>query len=206
MAVSSASIDDRMAKYVYEHHLCAMLMIRYRKYIDVLIDFPKLLIAVIQGPAYGIAVTTLPYFDLVYAAHEATFTTPFSTLGICLEGCSSVTFPALLGQALSTRLLYMSETVTCEDMVRAGLIAEVLPANGIQNAVLDKVEKQLETLSGQSIMASKSLVWTEERRKFLHKVNEDEMRVLAERVQSDDHRQAIARFQERRKAKKAAKL
>lgn len=171
-----------------------------------LIDFPKLLIAVVQGPAYGIAVTTLPYFDLVFAAPEATFTTPFSTLGICLEGCSSVTFPALLGHALSTRLLYMAETVSCEDMVRAGLIAEVMPADGIQKAVLDRVEKQLETLSVQSIMASKGLVMTAERRKYLHKVNQEEMAVLAQRVQSDDHRQALSAFQARRKAKKASKL
>ena len=177
-----------------------------RKYIDVLIDFPKLLIAIVQGPAYGISVTTLPFFDLVYAAPEATFTTPFSTLGICLEGCSSVTFPALLGQALSTRLLYTAETVTCEEMNRTGLIVEVLPAEGIQKVVLEKVEKQLETLSYKSIIASKGLVLNKERRAFLHRVNQEEMAVLAERVQSEDHRQALAAFQERRKAKKASKL
>jgi peroxisomal 3,2-trans-enoyl-CoA isomerase len=171
-----------------------------------LIDFPKLLIAVIQGPAYGISVTTLPFFDLVYAAPEATFTTPFSTLGICLEGCSSVTFPVLLGQALSTRLLYMADTITCEEMNKTGLIAEVLPASGMEKVVLEKVEKQLETLSYKSIVASKGLVWTAEKRKALHKVNQEEMAVLAERVQSEDHRQALAAFQERRKAKKASKL
>lgn len=150
--------------------------------------------------------TTLPFFDLIYCSPEATFTTPFSTLGICLEGCSSVTFPALLGQTLSTRLLYLSETVPVDELASTGLIAEILPHDRLAEVVLEKVAKKLEGLSYGSIVASKSLVRSPETRRSLHAVNEREMRVLAERVASEDHRQALVRFQERRKQKKAAKL
>ncbi|VEL26599.1 unnamed protein product [Protopolystoma xenopodis] len=68
------------------------------RFVAAFIDFPKPLVALVNGPAVGISVTTLGLYDYIFAADNATFHTPFTSLGQTPEGCSSYTFPKVMGQ------------------------------------------------------------------------------------------------------------
>ena len=65
-----------------------------------LIDFPKPLVAVVQGPAVGLGCAMLPHFDTVYCSERAYFSVPYTDLGQTPEACSSYTFPKILGHSM----------------------------------------------------------------------------------------------------------
>ena len=72
---------------------------------DAIIEFPKPIVAAVNGPAIGASVTTATLMDDIVATEEATFSLPFAKLGVPPEGCSSVTFKELLGERNAERML-----------------------------------------------------------------------------------------------------
>lgn len=68
------------------------------KFVQSFIDFSKPLIAIVNGPAIGISFTVLGLFDMVITSDRAKFSAPFTQKALSPEGCSSYTFPKLMGR------------------------------------------------------------------------------------------------------------
>ncbi len=71
--------------------------------------------------------TVLALCDLVIASSRATFQTPFSALGQSPEGCSSLTFPILMGSSKASEMLLFGKKLTAEEAVERNLVAKVVP-------------------------------------------------------------------------------
>lgn len=63
-----------------------------KKIFNVFIQFPKPIIAAVNGPGIGGGVTAPALCDVTIASDKATFLTPFEQLGVKPEGCSTVHF------------------------------------------------------------------------------------------------------------------
>ncbi|KAF7708940.1 hypothetical protein HF521_017997 [Silurus meridionalis] len=163
-----------------------------RRYVKAYIDFPKPLIAVINGPAVGISVTILGLFDVVYATESATFHTPFSNLGQSPEGCSSYTFPKTMGAAKASEILLFNKKLTATQACELGLVTEVFPDSSFQSEVWTRL-KAYAKLPPNSLALSKQLIRQVEKDK-LHAVNDAEVDRLIERWLSDECMQAIMNF------------
>ncbi|XP_058479879.1 enoyl-CoA delta isomerase 2, mitochondrial [Solea solea] len=163
-----------------------------RKYVKAYIDFPKPLIAVVNGPAVGISVTLLGLFDLVYATERATFHTPFSQLGQSPEGCSSYIFPKIMGSAKASEVLLFNKKLSAVQACELGLVTEVFPDNSFQTEVWGRLRSYAK-LPRNSLALSKQLIRSEEKQR-LHAVNDAEVERLMERWTSDECANAIMTF------------
>ncbi|XP_054447881.1 enoyl-CoA delta isomerase 2 isoform X2 [Pteronotus mesoamericanus] len=166
--------------------------IMLRDFVDSFIDFPKLLIAVVNGPAVGIAVTTLGLFDAVYASDRATFHTPFTQLGLSPEGCASYTFPKIMGPIKAKEMLLFGKKLTAREACAQGLVTEVFPDNTFQKEVWARL-KAYSKLAPNSLRISKMIIRNVEKEK-LHAVNAEECSTLQERVLSDECINAAINF------------
>jgi len=114
---------------------------RLKAYVAAYIDCKKPLIALVHGPAVGIAVTVLGLCDAVYASDAATFQSPFSSLGQSPEGCSSYTFPRIMGYARASELLFFNSKITAGQAKDWGLVSEVIPNDRFQEEAWKKVKQ-----------------------------------------------------------------
>ncbi|KAG0768402.1 hypothetical protein G6F66_002356 [Rhizopus arrhizus] len=171
--------------------------------VDEMINFPKLLIAAVNGNAIGFGVTTLALCDIVYSVPGATFNTPFMKFAFCAEGCSSVLFPRIMGISKANEMLLMGRTFTAEELVQCGFISRLLPADNFHEQVLNIAEESAK-FSTDALKVSKKLIRDVDRQQLL-KINEIEMEKLTERMKSKDSIDKIMKFVEDAKLKRVTK-
>ena len=76
-----------------------------RSFVNTFIQFRKLIMVSVNGPANGLEASILPLCDLVWANEKAWFQTPYTTFGQSPDGCSTVMFPKILGGASANKML-----------------------------------------------------------------------------------------------------
>ncbi|XP_049620855.1 LOW QUALITY PROTEIN: enoyl-CoA delta isomerase 2 [Suncus etruscus] len=167
-----------------------------RDFVGAFIDFPKPLVAAVNGPAVGISVTLLGLFDVVYASDKATFHTPFSSLGQSPEGCSSYMFPKIMGPAKAAEMLIFGKKLTAREALAQGLVTEVFPDNVFREEVWARLRAHSK-LPPNSLRISKELLRKNEK-ETLHAVNAEECRILQSRWLSDECLNAIMAFMTRK--------
>jgi enoyl-CoA hydratase/carnithine racemase len=101
-------------------------------FLKALHDFPKPLIAAVQGNAVGIGTTMLLHCDLVYASQDALFSMPFVTLGLVPEAGSSLLFPRLVGHAKASEIFLTGRSFDASESLDMGLI------NSIENSPIER--------------------------------------------------------------------
>lgn len=101
-----------------------------------LLDFPKPIIAAINGAAAGVGLVMALFCDLRFAASGVKMTTAFSRRGLIAEYGSSWMLPKLIGLPRALDLLLSGRVVTAEEALAMGLVNGVVPGDELMAHVM----------------------------------------------------------------------
>ena len=94
-------------------------------YFRALSDFPKPLLASVDGEATGVGCTTLFHCDLVFASQSSTFRVPFVDFGLIPDAATSLLAPERLGYMQAFRFFCLGEVLDAKKAQGLNLVSEV---------------------------------------------------------------------------------
>lgn len=124
---------------------------------DGLAEFPKPVVAAVNGLGLGIGATMLPFCDLVLMADTARLRLPFTSLGVAPEAGSSYTFAATLGLQRAAYHLFTAEWMSADDALAGGLAWRVVPLADLLDEAM-QLAQQIATMPIASLVATKELI------------------------------------------------
>ncbi len=155
----------------------------------------KPVVAAVNGLAIGIGTTMLLHCDLVYAVDTARFQMPFVNLGLVPELGSSLVLPALAGHARAAELLMLGDMFDVSVAKDIGLVNAVCSADELLPTA-QGAAKKLALKPPAALRQTKALMNAD-----LDTVRariDAEAKVFSERLNSDEVKEAIAAFFEKR--------
>lgn len=153
------------------------------------------MIAGVDGLAIGVGTTMLMHCDMVFATKATTLKTPFLDLGLVPEAGSSLIAPLIMGQQRAFELLVMGEKFSADRAHAAGLINHIIEEDALEKRVMEAAQK-LTALPPEALRLSRGLLRPNEE-EILKRIDQ-EAALFAERLDSDEAREAFAAFMEKR--------
>ncbi|XP_030616727.1 chromodomain Y-like protein isoform X1 [Delphinapterus leucas] len=147
-----------------------------RNFVNTFIQFKKLIIVAVNGPAIGLGASILPLCDVVWANEKAWFQTPYTAFGQSPDGCSTVMFPKIMGGAYANEMLLSGRKLTAQEACGRGLVSQVFCSGTFTQEVMVRI-KELASCNPVVLEESKALVRCNMKLE-LEQANERECEVL----------------------------
>lgn len=163
-------------------------------FIQALGQFEKPIVAAVPGIAVGVGTTMLLHCDLVYVADTAKLTAPFVNLALVPEAASSLLMPARIGYVKAFAAFALGESISGPEAVTLGLANKALPLEEVLPAARAAAQTLAKKPAG-SLVATKKLMRDGE---IILARMKQESAIFAERLRSDEAREAFSAFAERR--------
>ncbi|NNU84565.1 enoyl-CoA hydratase [Geobacillus sp. BMUD] len=185
------TMGQSSASKAYEH------IGRLNRLIVTMKSCEKPIIAVVHGVAAGAGFNLALACDLILAAEDSQFILSFANVGLVSDGGGSYWLPRLVGPHLAKQFFFTAEPIPACRLYELGVISDVVPAETLREAAKALAVK-LASGPTKAIGKQKRLI-EHALNATLEDILEMERLIQGVMVETDDHREGVAAFQEKRK-------
>ncbi len=162
------------------------------KFVKVLSEFSKPLVAAVAGVAVGIGTTLLLHCDMVIAATNSKFKLPFTQLGLCPEAGSSLLLTQKVGQNKAFELMVLGTLFDAEQALSFGIANQVCQANELFT-LTEKAANAIAALPTDAVMTSRRLI-RQANQVALKQIINDESQEFVRLVNSSECKHILGQF------------
>ncbi|MFZ3201226.1 MAG: enoyl-CoA hydratase-related protein [Candidatus Acidiferrales bacterium] len=159
-------------------------------------SMPKLVVAAVNGAAFGGGMSLALACDLRIASTEATFAQSFAQLGLYPDFGATYFLPRLVGLSRASELFYTAETLTAAEACRIGIACRVWPPETFE----EETRKLAAHLAAGPPLAIRDVKRTMigEMRRDLERALDEEIRLALHCFLTEDCAEGLAAFFEKR--------
>lgn len=158
----------------------------------------KPVIGAINGVAVGVGATMLLPMDMRLASETARFGYVFARRGIAPDGAASWFLPNLVGRAQALEWCLTGRVFDAEEALNGGLVRSLHKPDELLPAAYALAREIVDNTAPVSIAVTRQMLWqlpSENHPMEAHKVDS---RIIFNRAKSDDAKEGIASFLEKR--------
>jgi enoyl-CoA hydratase/carnithine racemase len=160
----------------------------------------KPIISAINGAAAGLGLVFALYSDIRFASDKAVFSTAFAKRGLIAEHGIAWMLPRLVGPGVAADLLFSARKVTAQEALAMRLVERLVPADKLIEQAVAYADDLAANVSPRSIGVIKQQLG-EVPFQTLSDAIALANREMFDSIQSDDFREGVAHFVERRQAR-----
>ncbi|MCL4170332.1 UNVERIFIED_CONTAM: hypothetical protein GTU68_040290 [Idotea baltica] len=187
--VTSPELNPGFKKILEEHYNPIISRIRAIK---------KPVIAGVNGVAAGAAANIALACDIVVAVEEASFIQAFSKIGLIPDSGGTFFLPRLIGFQKASALAMLGDKISAQEAEKMGMIYKVYPADSFQQE-LEKLASKTANMPTKALGMIKELL-NASMGNDLETQLAMESKFQIEAAQSDDYKEGVSAFVEKRRA------
>ena len=159
-------------------------------------EFEKPTVAAVNGAAMGVGLGLALNCDVVIAADNARFSSPFANLGVALDSGGHFHLPRLVGLHRALEMVYTADVIRGPQAAEWGLVNRSVAGSRLM-AVAHGLGERIAAGPTLAFRRQKDLLRRAASMSWAD-VNEAEARLQAELVQTADYAEGLAAFNEKR--------
>ncbi len=159
----------------------------------------KPVIGAINGAAVGVGVTMQLPMDIRIASDNARFGFVFARRGIVPEACSSYFLPRLVGISRALEWCYSGKVFGAEEALEGGLVRAIYPQAELLERAREMAREIIDNTAPVSVTLTRQMMWRMLGADHPMDAHIVDSAVIFDRGQTDDAREGVMSFLEKRK-------